>query len=394
MAYTWLYKTKYSDRENYDKIYSQRYNSDSTYRYDFNIHSYPAFVVINTELMELISEIYKLDKQLYSVEAKLPIVALDNYKHNCLIDEIKQTNELEGVASTRKEISDILYRRSTNNDRLSGIVNKYAMLLTGDNIPLTSCRDIRDLYDDLVLNEVVQTDPENRPDGEIFRKDIVYVKNKLTGEVIHTGTHPEAQTIEYMSTLLSILNSKTGSPLINIAVVHYLFGYIHPFYDGNGRMGRFLSSYQLSKNLDQIISYRLAYAIKKDTAKYYKMFKLTNDKDNRGDMTMFTVYFMKLIRDILVSMNRKFTDYLDILVSYNDKVESIGLNDVSKHTLFVLIQNTLFENEGLSVDDLSVILQKSGTTVRKAISDLEARELVTKARTRPYRYSADLDKIS
>lgn len=390
MAYKWLYKIKYSNKNDYEKTYYERYNSDSTYRYDFCVHSYPAFVVVNTELAKLIYEIQDLDKQLYIIQSQLPTVALDNYKRKCLVDEVKQTNELEGVASTRKEINDILYNRNRSNTRLNGIVNKYAMLLTGDDIALSSCTDVRNLYDELVLTEVIGSNSENKPDGNIFRKEQVYVRDKNTGEVIHTGTYPETETIEYMTSLLSILDDNKYNPLINIAVMHYMFGYIHPFYDGNGRMSRFISSYLLSKNLEQIISYRLAYAIKKDTAKYYKMFKLTNDKDNRGDLTMFTIYFMELIRDILINLNRKFSDYNDMLNTYLEQIKNSEYDDISKSVLYILIQNTLFNNEGLSIENLSGILNKSSTTIRKIVKLLEEKDEVLKIKARPYQYAAKI----
>ena len=61
---------------------------------------------------------------------------------------------------------------------------------------------------------------------------------------------------------LNILNNDEYDYMIRIAVFHYIFGYIHPFYDGNGRTSRFISSYLLSKNLLPIVSYKLASTIK------------------------------------------------------------------------------------------------------------------------------------
>ena len=393
MSYTWLYKIKYSDRNNYEKVYSARYNGESTYRYNFNIGTYPAFVVVDTEMMKLISQILMIDKQLYIMQSDLPIVALDNFKHKCLVDEVKQTNDLEGVASTRKEINDILYRRTRGSSRLKGIVNKYAMLLYDNDIALSSCSDIRKLYDELVLPEIKQSDSENIPDGNVFRQGQVYVKDKMTGDVIHTGIYPESKITEYMTSLLATINSKEYNPLINIAVIHYMFGYIHPFYDGNGRMSRFISSYLLSKNIEQIISYRLSYAIKKDTAKYYKMFKLTNDDDNRGDMTKFTLYFMELIRDTMAELYHKFYDYLEMLEEKQKKISETDYEDGCKDVLYILTQNTLFNNEGLSIGMLSGILRRSDATLRKCIKLLEENDDVIKIKARPYRYDANIKRI-
>ena len=52
--------------------------------------------------------------------------------------------------------------------------------------------------------------------------------------------------------------------LIRISIFHYLIGYIHPFYNGNGRLSRFVSSYLLSRDLEPLLSYRLSYTIKEN----------------------------------------------------------------------------------------------------------------------------------
>lgn len=75
-----------------------------------------------------------------------------------LIDEVKQTNELEGVASTRKEIKEVLENKTNENNRLYGIVQKYLLLTTSDEVSLNNCRDVRKPYDEFVLQEIKKAD--------------------------------------------------------------------------------------------------------------------------------------------------------------------------------------------------------------------------------------------
>lgn len=161
----------------------------------------------------------------------LPSIALNQYIKTCLIDEIKMTNEIEGVYSTRKEINDILDNLKNKNkrDRLYGLVKKYELLLN-ENIKLNTCEDIRNLYNDLVLKEVIDDDALNEPDGQIFRANPVHVQNAI-GKNIHDGLFPENLIIESMTNALNVLNNDNYDLLIRIAVFHYMFGYIHPFYD-------------------------------------------------------------------------------------------------------------------------------------------------------------------
>lgn len=395
MDYKWLYKIKYSEYDKYSSEYEERYNSQSTYHYDFSINNYPAFVVLNTEILQLITQIQQLDKRLYVLESTLPTVALSQFTQKSLIDEVKQTNELEGVASTRKEIKEVLDNKTDKNNRLYGIVQKYSLLMTSDKVPLNNCQDIRNLYDEFVLSEIKESNPENIPDGDIFRKNNVYVKNKSSGKVIHTGIYPETRIIEMMSSLLSVLDNPNYNPFINIAVIHYMFGYIHPFYDGNGRMSRFISSYLLSQQLEKLAGFRLAYTIKKDIKKYYKVFELTNDKINAGDLTPFTIYFLELIKTSLTELINHFTDKSKLLNFYGKKIfVDLEKSDEYKNALFILTQGTMFGYDGMGIKELSEAIGKSDTTTRKIVKLIEADGFLITKKSRPVLYDVDLDKIN
>lgn len=81
-----------------------------------------------------------------------------------------------------------------------------------------------------------------------------------------------------------------------------MFAYIHPFYDGNGRTNRFISSYVLSHNFNPIVGYRLSYSVKERIEKYYKGFSICEQPLNRGDLTPFVISFSELVVDAMESM--------------------------------------------------------------------------------------------
>lgn len=60
---------------------------------------------------------------------------------------------------------------------------------------------------------------------------------------------------------LMILADEAIPALVRVSVFHFLFAYIHPFYDGNGRTNRFISSYVLSRSFSPIVGYRLSYSV-------------------------------------------------------------------------------------------------------------------------------------
>ena len=271
MDYHILKKYRYTNRNQFESIYSSRYKNELALHYDFEIHGFPCFSLPTTEILNLTSRIYKLTQTLIYLKSKLPQIALEQYTQTCLVDEVKLTNEIEGVNSTRREIQDILNTQSITkkNMRLYGLVQKYNLLKNSEKISIHNCSDIRNIYNELVSEEIKNNDPLNLPDGIFFRRKSVSVYSPHMKE-IHRGISGETEIIACMEKALFILHNKSIPPLIRISVFHYLFGYIHPFYDGNGRTNRFISSYLLSKELEPLISYHLAKTIKQNISKYYK----------------------------------------------------------------------------------------------------------------------------
>ena len=135
-----------------------------------------AFSLPTTEILNLTSRIYKLTQTLIYLKSRLPQIALEQYTQTCLIDEVKLTNEIEGVNSTRREIQDILNTQSITqkNMRLYGLVQKYNLLKNSEKISIHNCSDIRNIYNELVSEEIKNNDPLNLPDGIFFRKKILF----------------------------------------------------------------------------------------------------------------------------------------------------------------------------------------------------------------------------
>ena len=393
MNYITLKKMYYKNNDEYNKLYEQRFAEGI--KLDLLINDNPAFFVEDVEIYKRITNILRINEELTYLINALPGIAKSKYANKCLIDEIVLTNDIEGVRSTRKELGDILDDLGARNkrNRFYGLVMEYAALQSNAKVSLTNSQDIRNIYDILFLEEVKTEDPEDVPDGIIFRKGSVSVI-KGTQKTIHEGLVPEEKIIDYMEKSLKVLKDESIDILIRTSIFHYLFGYIHPFYEANGRMSRFISSYILSKNLCNLIGYCISYYIKEHISDYYNAFDECNDSKNKGDITPFIHMFTTVIlgaceqlRDELEALNERYNRYVDIIpsLSKDKKIQDI---------YFLLIQAALFSEIGISVKELLELTDVTRATLKKRLNEVDAMGLlVVKRRGSNKFYIADLDKL-
>lgn len=396
MEYELLSKIFYKKPTEYESIYDARFNSEASIKLPIKIHENVGFIFNTNEITKLLVKIYKTINKINLLRTHLPNIAINSYIIKSLKDEIALTNEIEGVRSTRKEIEDAIDSiKNDKNARFKGLVDKYFKLISNEIIPLNNCEDIRTIYDALVLPEI---EKENLPDGILFRKEPVQVVSATQKEK-HRGIMPESKIIESLDLCLDFLKNDDINSLIKISAFHYLFGYIHPFYDGNGRTSRFISSYLIKNELDVLLALKLSYTVKNNINKYYKAFDVCNDRKNKGDITFFVVTFLELLSQASDDLYTKIADLNDQLNYYNNIINTLVnekvLNDKQAKCIFILCQNRLFDDTYMNMNTLTELLEKSDTTTRKILKSLESKNLLVKSRNKnQYLYSANLDSLS
>ena len=397
MAYKTMRSIFHEGKVSQEEALADRLSLPETKRLGFSFGTDELFFTLVSDVYELLLRAAKLDKEISQLVAILPGRAVSSYTESTLVDEIVLTNNIEGVYSTRREISEVLESlgKRDRNGRFRGLVQKYVMLSSGQEVPLATCEDVRALYNDLVLEEVVSAHGSNAPDGRLFRSGTVNVCDGA-GRLIHAGVHPEKRIIELLDKSLKILNDDTIEPLVRAAVFHYLFGYIHPFYDENGRTNRFISSYVIAQNYERIASLRLSFAIKENISKYYGAYTACEHALNRGDLTPFVIAFceiavkaMESMRDSLAERKARL-DLYDVLLGKLSNLDETA----SLETANALVTATLFSAYGLTPAQLGEIYGISRQTVYKRVAPLKDLGVLvqTKVGRRTY-YTLDLDAL-
>ncbi len=397
MGYTPLYKLFHQDESAWEAAYQALYRSPTARHLPLSLSwpsakaaPQPAFFVYTEEIVCLLQDIWRECTTLTALAATLPTVAIEQFLRESMAEEIRASCDIEGVRSTRKEIGLAMYEQKNPKRaasvRLWGIVNQYSQLLKEEEIPLQTCRDVRAFYDEFILREIETDAPTSVPDGVLFRKEAVDVVSP-TGKVLHRGLYPEDKITAGMESALALLRDESMPELVRLAVFHWLFGYIHPFYDGNGRTARFITSYFLSKWYHRIVGVRLSLAIKKSRKTYYKLFETTESYGNRGDLTPFILGFLQLIRGSLLDVNALLREKKALLETLSAKMASVAPKEGDFAVYSILLQAGLFSQVGLTVEEIAEALGLTTRSVKSRLAKYPKEHIVVDRSNKAYLYA-------
>lgn len=119
------------------------------------------------------------------------------------------------------------------------------------------------------------------------------LKNSATGEIIYTPPQDYEEIIRLLTNLERYINDsemQDCDPLIKMAIIHFQFESIHPFYDGNGRTGRIINIlYLILQKLQTLPILYLSNYIIKNKPDYYKLLQNVRDKNLWEDWIMFII---------------------------------------------------------------------------------------------------------
>ena len=325
---------------------------------------------------------------------KFPQIAIKEIINKILSNELDKTNKIEGIETIKSEIYYSLKddkKSSKKNNKLEGIVKKYKDIMEKnfkDTQHIDNLSSFRKIYDEMF--EGFEKSGNYKLDGKYFRKNTVKVINGL-GNTIHIGVNGEEAIEKNIEDLIQFMNRKDIPFLIKASISHFFFEYIHPFYDGNGRFGRYLLSLYLARKLDILTAFSVSYSISKNLDDYYKSFVEVEDVNNYGEITFFVENILKTIKngqemiiELLNDSVMRFKHSIEILDELTKE-----LSEKENIILRIYLQNYLFNDfeELTNVELTSIIGDLTQQTINKYTQELEKKGYLVKIKQRPLTYS-------
>lgn len=198
-----------------------------------------------------------------------------------------------------------------------------------------------------------------------------------------------------LSDLEKYMHEETAtSNLIKIALIHYQFETIHPFLDGNGRMGRLLIILFLKEQglIEYPVLY-LSYFFKKNRNKYYE---LLNNVRIKGDFEEWVKFFIEGICEISEDAIMSIQKIVELKKNDTEKIRSFAKGNISN---LLSVYDYLLKHPFIEADDVKDLLDLSKPTINKILdnlTELGILELVDeeKKRYRQYVYKKYVDILS
>ena len=290
---------------------------------------------------------------------------------DAISDEAISSSRLEGAVTTEAVAREILRKQIAprSKDEQMIVNNHHAMqfIRAKGDVMLTPefiCE---------IQRMVTQDTLKNPDDSGAFRTtDDVYVVSSKDGKIVH---HPPAaaDVPQMISALCDFVNRKDGEfvhPIICGIALHFLIGYIHPFYDGNGRTARTLFYWYLLSRGYELFSYLPISKIITESPRKYRDAYVAVEEDDL-DLTYFILHSLSCIRKAREVLQK----HLEDEKRDNDALYSriAELSDLTKRQKCILLYMASHADEVFGISEVSKRFDVTYQTARTDLMQMEAR---------------------
>ncbi len=327
----------------------------------------PPEIQTDEEMVALLIDAHKQIYALESITAHIPSMKL--FTSMYVRKEALMSSQIEGTQATLEDVLDPTLDQNANRD-VSEVVNyikamDYALQRL-ETLPLCN-RFIKEIHEVLMQS----TRGSEKSPGE-FRISQNWIGG--SGSTLKNARYipPNPQDMdECMSELEKYINSSDPlDVLVQAALIHYQFETIHPFLDGNGRVGRLLITlFLMEKKVLSSPALYISYYLKSNRIEYYDRMSEVRVK---GDYVQWVKFFLRGIaesaKDAISSIHRLHNLHEENLA----KLEVLGRARINAIKLFSYIE----QNPIIDIQKTAKALQLSYNTVDTAIKRLCALSIL------------------
>ena len=222
-------------------------------------------------------------RRLAEVKGRAPVIPNQGILIDTLsLQEAKDSSEIENIVTTNDELFRSVPARDAH---LSGPAKEVAMYRDALRLGFETLVET-DLLTNRTMIEMFRI-LKDRNDG--FRTLPGTALLNTMGEVVYVPPQDPASVLRAMSDLERYVNADDElDPLIRMAIIHHQFESIHPFPDGNGRLGRMLNVLFLAKTglLDTPVLY-MSRGINRTKSDYYRLLQAVRDEGAWEDWVLY-----------------------------------------------------------------------------------------------------------
>ncbi|MDR3542869.1 MAG: Fic family protein [Desulfosporosinus sp.] len=317
---------------------------------------FPAKINLTAQLIKALAASYSSEK--YGIQA--------------MEDEIISTLSIEQIDSSRESVRKILNGgapETSNENKAYGI--KRGLDFIAEPANKITEENLYQLYMLAVGNFLDETDrlmPEHK-----YRHDAVYVVGQ---NIEHKGISYHLLP-EYIVNMINYIHIDDGlDQIMKSIIIHYYFAYLHPYFDGNGRMARLLQLWYLAQiGYTSSLFIPFSAYINESKGLYYKAFTLISNNSKVSevlDVTPFVTYF---IDNVLTKLQKR-TEPTNALKIFNNLLQTAEITAKEKD-LFYYVLSAYGTNE-FSTKQLEKDYQNAAyATIRNFVLKLESKGLLS-----------------
>jgi len=281
-----------------------------------------------------------------------------------ILKEAKTSSEIENIITTQDRLYTALSAKGGQIDSATKEVLRYREAL------IYGMSFIKE-NEFLSVNAIVEIQHRLEGNNAGLRKlPGTALRNSKTGRVIYTPPDNLSDINRLLRNFEKYINERDSVPyLIKMAIQHYQFESIHPFYDGNGRTGRIINILflMMSGLIDKPVLYLSGYIIE-NKSEYYTLLQEVRTKNNWEGWIIYMLkgveYSARIALDQVITINK-------LLESTKEKVQRKSPKIYSSELI-----ELLFEQPYCKSDFLEKRLSISRITAAKYLKELERIEVL------------------